>query len=58
MADLSDSRCVGGLLSGNAGVARSMMGELTDSTNIDRVSGLFPLMRALGATIGFGILRS
>ena len=52
IADLSDSRCIGGLLNGNVGVAKSMMGELTDSTNIDRVSGLFPLVRALGATIG------
>ena len=52
VADLSDSRCIAGLLNGNMGVAKSMMGELTDSTNRAHVSGLFPLAWALGATIG------
>ena len=58
VADLSDSRCIAGLLNGNMGVAKTMMGELTDSTNRAQVSGLFPLVWALGATIGYGILRS
>ena len=31
------------------------MGELTDSTNIAQVSGLFPVVWALGTTTGYGI---
>ena len=53
-ADTSDSRCIAGLLNGNMGVVKSMMGELTDSTNIAQVSGLFPVVWSLGITIGYG----
>jgi hypothetical protein len=34
------------------------MGELTDSTNRAQVSGLLPLVWALGTTIGYGTPRS
>ena len=52
VADLSDSRCIAGLLNGKMGVVKSMMGELTDSTNRAQVSGLLPLVWAVGVTIG------
>ena len=57
VADLSDSRCIAGFLNGNMGVAKSMMAELTDSTNRAQVSGLIPMVWAVGATIGYVTLR-
>ncbi|KAF9644584.1 MFS general substrate transporter, partial [Thelephora ganbajun] len=51
-AGLVVSRCVAGLLNGNMGVVKGMMGELTDSTNRAQVSGLVPLVWAIGVTIG------
>ena len=51
--DPPNSRCIAGLLNGNIGVVKSMMGEITDSTNRAQVSGLFPLVWAVGATIGY-----
>jgi len=51
-AALVVSRCAAGLLNGNVGVVKSMIGELTDSTNIAQVSGLFTLVWALGGTVG------
>ena len=51
-ADPSNSRCIAGILNGNLGVVKSMMGELTDSTNRAQASGLFPLVWAVGVTIG------
>ena len=53
----SDSRCIAGILNGNIGVAKSMMGELTDSTNRAQASGLLPLVWAVGVTIGYVTLR-
>ena len=53
VADPSSSRCIAGLLNGNMGVTKSMMGELTDSTNRAQASGLIPLVWAVGATIGW-----
>ncbi|KAF8888464.1 major facilitator superfamily domain-containing protein [Gymnopilus junonius] len=46
------SRCLAGLLNGNVGVIKSMMGELTDSTNIARGMALMPVVWSTGATIG------
>jgi MFS family permease len=57
VTNLFDSRCIAGLLNGNIGVAKSMMGELTDSTNRAQVSGLLPMVWAVGATIGYVTLR-
>lgn len=57
VADPLDSRCIAGLLNGNMGVAKSMLGELTDSTNRAQASGLLPLTWAVGVTIGYATLR-
>lgn len=46
------SRCVTGALNGNIGVMKSMMGELTDSTNMAQGFSLMPVAWSLGATIG------
>ena len=53
VTDLATSRCVAGLLNGNMGVVKSMITELTDSTNRAQVSGFLPLVWALGVTIGY-----
>ena len=52
-----NSRCIAGLLDGNIGVIRSMIAEVTDSTNRAQVSGLIPLVWATGITIGYAILH-
>lgn len=46
------SRCISGALNGNVGVMKSMLGELTDSTNMARGFALMPIAWSLGATIG------
>ncbi|KAK7057738.1 MFS general substrate transporter, partial [Favolaschia claudopus] len=46
------SRCLSGLLNGNVGVIKSMMGELTDSTNIAQGMALMPVVWSTGATVG------
>ncbi|KZP16700.1 MFS general substrate transporter [Athelia psychrophila] len=46
------SRCLAGLLNGNVGVIKSMMGELTDSTNIAQGMALMPVVWSTGATVG------
>ncbi|KAJ7597798.1 member of major facilitator superfamily multidrug-resistance, DHA1 sub-family [Mycena floridula] len=46
------SRCLAGLLNGNVGVIKSMMGELTDSTNIAQGMALLPVVWSTGAIIG------
>lgn len=53
VADLYNSRSITGFLSGNIGVAKSMMGEFTDSTNRAQVSGLLPMVWAMGGVIGY-----
>ncbi|KAJ7910235.1 major facilitator superfamily domain-containing protein, partial [Mycena leptocephala] len=45
-------RCLAGLLNGNVGVIKSMMGELTDSTNIAQGMALMPVVWSTGATVG------
>lgn len=47
------SRCLAGLLNGNVGVIKSMMGELSDSTNIAQVMALMPVVWSTGATVGY-----
>ncbi|RDX43402.1 MFS general substrate transporter [Lentinus brumalis] len=46
------SRSLVGMLNGNTGVMKSMMGELTDSTNIAQGFAYIPVSWATGATIG------
>ncbi|KAI0695191.1 MFS general substrate transporter [Cerioporus squamosus] len=46
------SRSLVGMLNGNTGVMKSMMGELTDSTNIAKGFAYIPVAWASGATIG------
>jgi MFS family permease len=46
------SRCLAGLLNGNVGVIKSMMGELTDSSNIAQGMALMPVVWSTGATVG------
>ncbi|KAL6298395.1 MFS general substrate transporter [Sparassis latifolia] len=46
------SRCLVGMLNGNVGVIKSMMGELTDSTNMAQGFSLMPVVWSVGATVG------
>ncbi|KAG1738419.1 major facilitator superfamily domain-containing protein [Suillus paluster] len=46
------SRCITGALNGGSGVIKSMMGELTDSTNMAQGFALIPITWSLGATMG------
>jgi MFS family permease len=46
------SRCLTGLLNGNIGVMKSVMGELTDSTNRAEGFSFMPVVWGLGATLG------
>ncbi|KAI0327808.1 MFS general substrate transporter [Cubamyces sp. BRFM 1775] len=46
------SRCIVGMLNGNIGVIKSMMAELTDSTNLAQGFALMPVMWSVGGTIG------
>ncbi|KAI6044360.1 major facilitator superfamily domain-containing protein [Pisolithus marmoratus] len=46
------SRCLKGALSGNIGVIKSMLAEITDATNLAQAWGVMPLAWFLGATIG------
>ncbi|KAJ3573998.1 hypothetical protein NP233_g2071 [Leucocoprinus birnbaumii] len=46
------SRCLCGLLNGNIGVMKSVMGELTDSSNRAEGFAMIPVVWAVGATLG------
>ncbi|KIK66115.1 hypothetical protein GYMLUDRAFT_158193 [Collybiopsis luxurians FD-317 M1] len=46
------SRCLSGALNGNAGVMKSMMGEITDETNVAQAMALMPVIWNTGATVG------
>ncbi|KAF9818790.1 hypothetical protein IEO21_02570 [Rhodonia placenta] len=46
------SRCAEGALNGNIGVTKSMMAEITDSTNRARGFAFLPMIWSLGSTIG------
>lgn len=47
------SRCAEGALNGNIGVSKSMMAEITDSTNRARGFAYLPMIWSLGSTIGY-----
>lgn len=55
------SRCLCGLLNGNVGVIKSMVGEMTDSSNMAQAFALMPVAWAIGGTlaplIGGGLSR-
>ncbi|KAL4078833.1 major facilitator superfamily domain-containing protein [Scleroderma yunnanense] len=46
------SRCLSGALNGNVGVIKSMVTEITDSTNVVRAFSFVPMTWFLGVTIG------
>ncbi|KAG5653635.1 hypothetical protein H0H81_011737 [Sphagnurus paluster] len=46
------SRCLQGAFNANIGVSKSVIGEITDSTNLAEVYAMMPLMWSFGATIG------
>ncbi|KZT01929.1 MFS general substrate transporter [Laetiporus sulphureus 93-53] len=46
------SRCLVGALNGNIGVMKSMMGELTDHTNMAQGFSFMPIVWSFGATLG------
>eukprot|EP00842_Homolaphlyctis_polyrhiza_P001507 jgi/Hompol1/2357/HPOL_005965-RA len=46
------SRSLCGLLNGNVGVAKSVLGEITDSTNRSRAFSIFGLMFGVGMIVG------
>ncbi|KAG5715809.1 putative peptide/nitrate transporter, partial [Termitomyces sp. T112] len=46
------SRCLNGALNGNIGVMKSIMVELTDSTNIARAYAYQPIAWSMGGTLG------
>ncbi|THH30966.1 hypothetical protein EUX98_g3224 [Antrodiella citrinella] len=46
------SRCLVGMLNGNTGVMKSMVTELTDSTNMAQAFALIPIVWSAGATVG------
>ncbi|KAF9068458.1 major facilitator superfamily domain-containing protein [Rhodocollybia butyracea] len=45
------SRCLSGVLNGNAGTIKSMMGEITDETNVAQAMALLPIIWNTGATV-------
>ncbi|KAI6155625.1 major facilitator superfamily domain-containing protein [Pisolithus tinctorius] len=45
------SRCIAGALNGNAGVMKSIIGEITDNTNMARAFALLPIVFSVGASI-------
>ncbi|KIJ65572.1 hypothetical protein HYDPIDRAFT_187328 [Hydnomerulius pinastri MD-312] len=46
------SRCICGFLNGNVGAMKSMLGELTDSTNMAQGFALMPIVWSVGSTLG------
>ncbi|KAG2103145.1 MFS general substrate transporter [Suillus discolor] len=46
------SRCMCGVLNGNVSVLKTMLGELTDSTNMAQGFALLPIMWCIGGFIG------
>ena len=49
------SRCVCGILNGNAGVMKSMMVEITDTTNRAQGFALGSMTWSVGSTIGYAL---
>ncbi|KAJ6589490.1 major facilitator superfamily multidrug-resistance, DHA1 sub-family [Mycena capillaripes] len=50
-------RCLQGAFNGNIGVSKSVMAEISDSTNAAEMYSLMPFMWTLGSTIGFVLSR-
>lgn len=48
------SRSLVGLLNGNVGVLKSMLGEITDDTNAAQGFAFLPIVWSTGSTIGYG----
>ena len=48
------SRVLCGALNGNSGVIKSMLMEITDSTNVAQAFGYLPLPWMAGNTLGYG----
>ena len=46
------ARSLAGFLNGNLGVVKTVLGEITDSTNRARAFSLFPVTWIVGSTIG------
>ncbi len=46
------SRALNGFLNGNIGVIKSIMGEMTDNTNVARAFAYQPIPWSTGATLG------
>ncbi|KAF8640233.1 hypothetical protein AX16_010129 [Volvariella volvacea WC 439] len=46
------SRCFQGVFNGNIGVSKSVMAELSDSTNMADAFSMIPLMWSVGSTLG------
>ncbi|RDB26338.1 Protein ZINC INDUCED FACILITATOR-LIKE 1 [Hypsizygus marmoreus] len=46
------SRCLQGVFNGNIGVSKSVIAEITDSTNIADVFAMMPLIWSCGTTLG------
>ncbi|KAG2153184.1 major facilitator superfamily domain-containing protein [Suillus clintonianus] len=46
------SRCMSGFLNGNVGVMKTMVGELTDSTNMAQAFAFFPIVWCIGGSVG------
>ncbi|KAG2127825.1 MFS general substrate transporter [Suillus cothurnatus] len=46
------SRCMCGFLNGNVGTMKTMMGELTDSTNMAQAFAMIPVVWSLGGFLG------
>jgi len=49
---LTTSRCLNGALNGNIGVMKSMIAEITDSTNIAQAYAYMPIAWSSGSTLG------
>ncbi|KAI6115686.1 major facilitator superfamily domain-containing protein [Pisolithus croceorrhizus] len=47
------SRCIAGALNGNVGVMKSIVGEITDNTNMARAFALIPIVFSVGASIAY-----
>ncbi|KAF9016693.1 MFS general substrate transporter [Hymenopellis radicata] len=45
-------RCLQGIFNGNIGVAKTIMGEITDSTNIGDAFAILPFVWSVGSTTG------
>lgn len=49
--DFGCSRCIAGALNGNVGVLKSVIGEITDNTNMAQAFALIPVAFTVGASI-------